>query len=148
MVKSCHSRSFGGRQDDTFLFFCKIIDVKTWLYLLPYIANLSLFPFFSITFLLFFFLLLEYSRHKEQKTRNSKTEGSDHAPVYVSLIDIPSIQQHNTPSLSTRYCPQVYGCQQTLGADFFFAVRFHISQKIMNMSLLMLLHPLVFNIHM
>ncbi|KAH6760068.1 endonuclease/exonuclease/phosphatase family protein [Perilla frutescens var. frutescens] len=53
-------------------------------------------------------------RHKEQKTRNGKMEGSDHAPVYMSLVDIPNIQQHNTPPLSTRYCPQVYGCQQTL----------------------------------
>ncbi|XP_042023503.1 DNA-(apurinic or apyrimidinic site) endonuclease 2-like [Salvia splendens] len=57
-------------------------------------------------------------RHKEQKTRNGKMEGSDHAPVYVSLIDIPNAQPHNTPSLSTRYCPQVYGCQQTLVSMF------------------------------
>ncbi|XP_057783995.1 DNA-(apurinic or apyrimidinic site) endonuclease 2-like [Salvia miltiorrhiza] len=57
-------------------------------------------------------------RHKEQKTRNGKMEGSDHAPVYMSLVDIPNIQKHNTPSLSTRYCPQVYGCQQTLVSMF------------------------------
>nr|XP_043618416.1 DNA-(apurinic or apyrimidinic site) endonuclease 2 [Erigeron canadensis] len=46
--------------------------------------------------------------------KNIKLEGSDHAPVFVSLTDIPEIPQHNTPSLSTRYCPQVRGCQQTL----------------------------------
>lgn len=46
--------------------------------------------------------------------RNTKLEGSDHAPVFMSLREIPHIPQHNTPSLSTRYCPQVRGCQQTL----------------------------------
>ncbi|KAI3725896.1 hypothetical protein L1987_65692 [Smallanthus sonchifolius] len=46
--------------------------------------------------------------------KNIKMEGSDHAPVFMSLNDIPDIHQHNTPSLSTRYCPQVRGCQQTL----------------------------------
>ncbi|KAI3451441.1 hypothetical protein Pfo_008106 [Paulownia fortunei] len=53
-------------------------------------------------------------RHKDIKSRNVKLEGSDHVPVYMSLVEIPNIHQHNTPSLSTRYCPQVYGCQQTL----------------------------------
>lgn len=57
-------------------------------------------------------------RHKEKKTRNGKMEGSDHAPVFMRLVEIPNIQQHNTPSLSTRYCPQVYGCQQTLVSVF------------------------------
>ncbi|KAK9067401.1 hypothetical protein SSX86_014729 [Deinandra increscens subsp. villosa] len=46
--------------------------------------------------------------------KNIKMEGSDHAPVFMSLEEIPDIHQHNTPSLSTRYCPQVRGCQQTL----------------------------------
>ncbi|KAF5790884.1 putative DNA-(apurinic or apyrimidinic site) lyase [Helianthus annuus] len=46
--------------------------------------------------------------------KNIKMEGSDHAPVFMSLTDIPDIHQHNTPSLSIRYCPQVRGCQQTL----------------------------------
>ncbi|PWA51089.1 endonuclease/exonuclease/phosphatase family protein [Artemisia annua] len=46
--------------------------------------------------------------------KGTKLEGSDHAPVFMSLIEIPDISQHNTPSLSTRYCPQVRGCQQTL----------------------------------
>lgn len=46
--------------------------------------------------------------------RSVKLEGSDHAPVCVSLFGIPSIQKHSTPSLSTRYSPQVYGNQQTL----------------------------------
>lgn len=48
-----------------------------------------------------------------------KLKGSDHAPVCVSLDDIPIISQHNTALLSTRYCPQVEGCQQTLGAISF-----------------------------
>ncbi|KAL7606788.1 hypothetical protein Lser_V15G19558 [Lactuca serriola] len=43
-----------------------------------------------------------------------KLEGSDHAPVFMSLKEIPDIHLHNTPPLSTRYCPQVRGCQQTL----------------------------------
>ncbi|KAL8251401.1 hypothetical protein R6Q59_035094 [Mikania micrantha] len=46
--------------------------------------------------------------------KNIKMEGSDHAPVFISLKEIPNNHQHNTPSLSTRYCPQVRGCQQTL----------------------------------
>ncbi|KAL0289995.1 UNVERIFIED_CONTAM: DNA-(apurinic or apyrimidinic site) lyase 2 [Sesamum angustifolium] len=53
-------------------------------------------------------------RHKDINGRAVKLEGSDHVPVYASLVEIPNIQQHNTPSLSTRYCPQVYGCQRTL----------------------------------
>ncbi|XP_051127359.1 DNA-(apurinic or apyrimidinic site) endonuclease 2 isoform X2 [Andrographis paniculata] len=53
-------------------------------------------------------------RHKDTKARHVKLEGSDHAPVCMSLTGIPDIQQHNPPSLSTRYCLQVYGCQQTL----------------------------------
>ncbi|KAK6123104.1 hypothetical protein DH2020_043165 [Rehmannia glutinosa] len=57
-------------------------------------------------------------RHKEIKARNVKLEGSDHVPVYTSLMEIPNVQQHNTPSLSTRYCPQVYGCQRTLVSMF------------------------------
>ncbi|XP_011099859.1 DNA-(apurinic or apyrimidinic site) lyase 2 isoform X2 [Sesamum indicum] len=57
-------------------------------------------------------------RHKDIKGRAVKLEGSDHVPVYVILVEIPNIQQHNTPSLSTRYCPQVYGCQRTLVSMF------------------------------
>ncbi|XP_076949553.1 DNA-(apurinic or apyrimidinic site) endonuclease 2-like [Bidens hawaiensis] len=52
--------------------------------------------------------------YKWKGEKNTKMEGSDHAPVFMSLNEIPDIQQHNTPSLSTRYCPQVRGCQQTL----------------------------------
>ena len=44
-----------------------------------------------------------------------KLEGSDHAPVYTSLLQIPSVPQHNTPPLSARYIPMIYGIQQTLG---------------------------------
>ncbi|XP_071710354.1 DNA-(apurinic or apyrimidinic site) endonuclease 2 [Rutidosis leptorrhynchoides] len=46
--------------------------------------------------------------------KSIKLEGSDHAPVFISLTEIPDVPLHNTPSLSTRYCPQVRGCQQTL----------------------------------
>ncbi|KAL6582771.1 hypothetical protein OROMI_004849 [Orobanche minor] len=56
-------------------------------------------------------------RHKDIKGR-IQLKGSDHVPVYMSLMGIPNIQQHNTPSLSTRYCPEVYGCQQTLVSMF------------------------------
>lgn len=48
--------------------------------------------------------------------RGIKLKGSDHAPVCMSLNEVPNILQHSTPLLSTRYCPQVEGCQQTLGA--------------------------------
>lgn len=46
--------------------------------------------------------------------RGIKLKGSDHAPVCMSLNEVPNILQHSTPLLSTRYCPQVEGCQQTL----------------------------------
>ncbi|EPS60044.1 hypothetical protein M569_14760, partial [Genlisea aurea] len=52
------------------------------------------------------------------KARNVKLEGSDHAPVYMSLVGMPNVEQHNTPPLSMRYCPQVYGYQQTLVTMF------------------------------
>ncbi|XP_068343558.1 DNA-(apurinic or apyrimidinic site) endonuclease 2 [Pyrus communis] len=46
--------------------------------------------------------------------QNIKLEGSDHAPVYTSLLEIPSVSQHSTPSLSARYIPMVRGLQQTI----------------------------------
>lgn len=46
--------------------------------------------------------------------RSIKLEGSDHVPVYMSLVEIPDIVQHNTPSLSARYAPEVRGFQQTI----------------------------------
>ncbi|CAL5324273.1 unnamed protein product [Camellia sinensis] len=46
--------------------------------------------------------------------RNIKLEGSDHVPVYMSLVEIPDILQHSTPSLSARYAPEVRGFQQTI----------------------------------
>ncbi|KAL6551986.1 hypothetical protein OROGR_008140 [Orobanche gracilis] len=61
-------------------------------------------------------------RHKDIKGR-IQLKGSDHVPVYISLIGIPDIQQHNTPSLSTRYCPEVYGRQQTVGQMSMFTRR-------------------------
>lgn len=49
-----------------------------------------------------------------------KLEGSDHAPVYASLLQIPSIPQHSTPASSARYIPMIYGIQQTLGTGTFY----------------------------
>ncbi|KAM7250608.1 hypothetical protein ACFE04_022491 [Oxalis oulophora] len=45
---------------------------------------------------------------------STKLEGSDHAPVFISLEEIPDISPHSTPSLSSRYLPGVRGLQQTL----------------------------------
>ncbi|KAK3024459.1 hypothetical protein RJ639_042991 [Escallonia herrerae] len=65
-------------------------------------------------------ILAQFKRWKPGNTprwkggRSIKLEGSDHAPVCISLFEIPNIPQHSTPSFSTRYCPQVEGCQQTL----------------------------------
>lgn len=54
--------------------------------------------------------------------RTFKLEGSDHAPVYASLLEIPDTPQHSTPSLSARYNPMIHGLQQTLGKrDFLFS---------------------------
>ncbi|CAM8905176.1 unnamed protein product [Rhodiola kirilowii] len=46
--------------------------------------------------------------------RNTKLEGSDHAPVFMKLMEIPEIYCHNTPRLSSRYVPGVRGLQQTI----------------------------------
>ncbi|XP_052198019.1 DNA-(apurinic or apyrimidinic site) endonuclease 2 [Diospyros lotus] len=46
--------------------------------------------------------------------RSIKLEGSDHVPVYMSLVEIPDVLQHSTPSLSARYAPEVRGLQQTI----------------------------------
>ncbi|XAR73774.1 DNA-(apurinic or apyrimidinic site) lyase [Bertholletia excelsa] len=46
--------------------------------------------------------------------RNVKIEGSDHVPVYMTLMEIPDTLQHNTPSVSARYAPEVRGLQQTI----------------------------------
>lgn len=62
-------------------------------------------------------------RHRWKGGESMKLEGSDHAPVFVSLREIPDVSQHNTPSLSARYDPRVRGCQQTIGTkkfDIFF----------------------------
>lgn len=65
-------------------------------------------------------ILMQFQRWKPGNTprwkggRSIKLEGSDHVPVYTSLVEIPEVLQHSTPSLSTRYHPQVFGSQQTL----------------------------------
>ncbi|CAN1227030.1 DNA-(apurinic or apyrimidinic site) endonuclease 2 [Linum perenne] len=67
-------------------------------------------------------ILTEYKRWKPGNTPryrwkgglDIKLEGSDHVPVYVTLMHIPDIGQHSTPSLSARYLPMIRGLQQTL----------------------------------
>lgn len=51
--------------------------------------------------------------------RTVKLEGSDHAPVCASLLEIPDTSLHSTPSLSARYNPKIHGLQQTLGRKDF-----------------------------
>lgn len=62
------------------------------------------------------------SAHRWKEGRSIKLEGSDHAPVFVSLHEISEVSLHSTPSLSSRYVPMVHGIQQTLGTKhrFFF----------------------------
>lgn len=68
-------------------------------------------------------ILSQYKRFKPESTLSShrwkggqsiKLEGSDHAPVCVTLMEIPEVSLHSTPSLSSRYVPMVHGVQQTL----------------------------------
>ncbi|RZC44873.1 hypothetical protein C5167_037816 [Papaver somniferum] len=54
------------------------------------------------------------SSHRWKGGRNIKLEGSDHAPVYVSLGELPDLPEHNTPSLAARYVPRIRGFQQTI----------------------------------
>ncbi|KAK4262067.1 hypothetical protein QN277_027677 [Acacia crassicarpa] len=54
------------------------------------------------------------SAQRWKEGRSIKLEGSDHAPVYVTLHEIPNLSQHSTPPLSARYVPMVRGLQQTL----------------------------------
>ncbi|CAH9117113.1 unnamed protein product [Cuscuta epithymum] len=65
-------------------------------------------------------ILVQFQRWKPgnaprwKEGRSIKLEGSDHVPVYSTLRGLPEVELHSTPSLSTRYHPQVYGYQQTL----------------------------------
>ncbi|XP_059438013.1 DNA-(apurinic or apyrimidinic site) endonuclease 2 isoform X2 [Corylus avellana] len=65
-------------------------------------------------------ILTQYRRWKPGNTlrwkggRSIKLEGSDHAPVFTRLLEIPDISEHSTPSLSARYIPMIHGVQQTL----------------------------------
>ncbi|KAI3861395.1 hypothetical protein MKW98_000347 [Papaver atlanticum] len=54
------------------------------------------------------------SSHRWKGGRNIKLEGSDHAPVCVSLGEFPDLPAHNTPSLAARYVPRIRGFQQTI----------------------------------
>ncbi|XVF59775.1 hypothetical protein PTKIN_Ptkin07bG0303100 [Pterospermum kingtungense] len=65
-------------------------------------------------------ILIEYKRWKPGNVQswkggwNIKLEGSDHAPVYTCLEEIPDVLQHSTPPLAARYLPMIHGQQQTL----------------------------------
>ncbi|MED6208013.1 Aminopeptidase 2 mitochondrial, variant 2 [Stylosanthes scabra] len=68
-------------------------------------------------------ILTQYKRAKPESTlsahrwkggRSIKLEGSDHAPVFMNLVDVPDVSLHSTPSLSSRYVPMVHGLQQTI----------------------------------
>ncbi|XP_059623496.1 DNA-(apurinic or apyrimidinic site) endonuclease 2 isoform X2 [Cornus florida] len=65
-------------------------------------------------------MLMQFKRRRPENSprwkdgRSIKLEGSDHIPVYMSLVEIPDILQHSTPSLSARYAPEVRGIQQTI----------------------------------
>ncbi|CAA7403494.1 unnamed protein product [Spirodela intermedia] len=64
-------------------------------------------------------ILVQFKRGKDNMSRWNggrcvKLEGSDHAPVYVSLADLPDLPIHNTPTLAARYVPEVRGWQQTI----------------------------------
>ncbi|WJX65350.1 DNA-(apurinic or apyrimidinic site) lyase [Trifolium repens] len=68
-------------------------------------------------------ILTQYKRCKPESTLSAqnwkggqsvKLEGSDHAPVLLTLMEIPEVSLHNTPSLSARYVPMIRGVQQTL----------------------------------
>ncbi|KAA8547503.1 hypothetical protein F0562_003932 [Nyssa sinensis] len=65
-------------------------------------------------------MLMQFKRRRPGSSprwkggKRIKVEGSDHVPVYMSLVKIPDILQHNTPSLSARYAPEVHGLQQTI----------------------------------
>ncbi|KAF3619079.1 DNA-(apurinic or apyrimidinic site) lyase 2 [Capsicum annuum] len=73
-------------------------------------------------------ILMQFQRWKPGNTprwkggRSIKLEGSDHVPVYTSLVEIPEVLQHSTPPLSARYHPQVFGSQQTLAFRFMFSL--------------------------
>ncbi|KAK7360190.1 hypothetical protein VNO77_02172 [Canavalia gladiata] len=54
------------------------------------------------------------SAHRWKGGWSRKLEGSDHAPVFMTLNEIPEVPLHSTPSLSARYDPMVHGIQQTL----------------------------------
>ncbi|KAF5454565.1 hypothetical protein F2P56_024220 [Juglans regia] len=65
-------------------------------------------------------ILIQYKRWKPGNTvrwkggRSIKLEGSDHAPVFTRLLEIPDISEHSTSALSARYIPMIHGVQQTL----------------------------------
>ncbi|MQL96944.1 hypothetical protein Taro_029617, partial [Colocasia esculenta] len=64
-------------------------------------------------------IMTQFKRGKDTVSRwnggrSIKLEGSDHVPVYVSLLDLPQLPIHSTPSLAVRYIPEVRGWQQTI----------------------------------
>lgn len=69
-------------------------------------------------------ILIDYKRWKPGNApsyrwkggMSTRLEGSDHAPVYMCLGEVPEIPQHSTPSLASRYLPIIRGVQQTLAS--------------------------------
>ncbi|KAK6924489.1 Endonuclease/exonuclease/phosphatase [Dillenia turbinata] len=65
-------------------------------------------------------ILTQFKRWKPGNTPRGKAggraklEGSDHAPVFMSLTDISDVKQHSTPPLSARYVRGIHGYQQKL----------------------------------
>ncbi|KAK9165167.1 hypothetical protein Scep_000358 [Stephania cephalantha] len=65
-------------------------------------------------------ILTQFKRWKPENVprwkggKSVKLEGSDHAPVFVTLKEIPELPYHNTPSLAARYAPKVRGFQQSI----------------------------------
>ncbi|OMO57044.1 Exodeoxyribonuclease III xth [Corchorus capsularis] len=87
-------------------------------------------------------ILTEYKRWKPGNAPrwnggwNIKLEGSDHAPVYTSLAEIPDVSEHSTPSLAARYLPMIHGLQQTLVSVLMRRqaakqVKSHVDEKVM-----------------
>lgn len=72
----------------------------------------------SVWFLLFKSITEAVSSYRWKGGMSTRLEGSDHAPVYMCLGEVPEIPQHSTPSLASRYLPIIHGVQQTLGEIF------------------------------
>ncbi|XP_057834488.1 DNA-(apurinic or apyrimidinic site) endonuclease 2 isoform X2 [Cryptomeria japonica] len=65
-------------------------------------------------------ILSYFKRNKPDKTpkwqggRSLKLEGSDHAPVYITISEMPDVAIHDVPALAARYMPELSGRQQSI----------------------------------